>query len=58
MCMPAISVRLEADSYLLMGVKFWTSWGVATRIFKNILEERVFEKIVPKFTLLEGIFEA
>ena len=29
----------------------------APRIFKNTYEERVFEKMVSSFTVLEGIFE-
>ena len=31
-----------------MGMKFETSWGVAPRIFKNTLLERVFEKYSQK----------
>ena len=42
----------------LMGVKFETSWGVAAKIFKNTLLERVFEKMVSNLSVLEGIFEA
>ena len=30
----------------LVGVKIDKSWGVAPKIFKNTLLERVFEKIV------------
>ena len=41
-----------------MGVKFETSWGVAPKIFKNTLLERVFEKMVSNLSVLEGIFEA
>ena len=41
-----------------MGVKFWRSWGVSPGIFKNTIEERVFEKMVPNLTVLDGIFEA
>ena len=29
-----------------------------SRIFKNTLVERVFEKMVPNLSILEGIFEA
>ena len=39
------------------GVKFWTSWGVATTIFKNTLEEGVFIKMISYLTVLEGILE-
>ena len=42
----------------LMGVIFWRSWGVAPGIFKNTNEERVFEKMVPNLSVLEGSFEA
>ena len=42
----------------LLGLIFWRSWGVAPTIFKNTLEERVFEKMVSNLTVLEGIFEA
>ena len=42
----------------LMGVKFETSWGVDSRIFKNTLVERVFEKMVSNLSILEGVFEA
>ena len=41
-----------------MGMKFETSWGVAPRIFKNTLLERVFEKMVSNLSILEGVFEA
>ena len=41
-----------------MGVKFETSWGVDSRIFKNTLVERVFEKMVSNLSILEGVFEA
>ena len=41
----------------LMGMKFETSWGVARKIFKNTLLERVFEKMVSNLSILEGSFE-
>ena len=41
-----------------MGMKFETSWGVAPRIFKNTLLERVFEKMVSNLSILEAVFEA
>ena len=41
-----------------MGMKFETSWGVAPRIFKITLLDRVFEKMVSNLSILEGVFEA
>ena len=41
----------------LMGVKFWTSWGVAPTIFKITLLRWLFSKMVSNLTILEGIFE-
>ena len=41
----------------LMGVKFWTSWGVARTIFKITMLRRLFSKMVSNLTVLEGIFE-
>ena len=38
--------KIESDFF--MGTKFETSWGVAPRIFKNTLLERVFEKYSQK----------
>ena len=40
-----------------MGMKFETSWGVAPRIFKITLLERVFEKMVSNLAILEVVFE-
>ena len=37
-------------------LKVWSSWEVAPTIFKITLEETVFSKMVPNFTILEGIF--
>ena len=34
----------------LVGLKFWSSWGVTPTIFKITLEETVFSKMVPNFT--------
>ena len=41
----------------LIGVKFWTSWGVAIKIFKITILQRLFSKMVSNLTVLEGIFE-
>ena len=48
----------KVHNNFLMGVKFETSWGVDPRIFKNLLWERVFEKMVSNLSVLEGIFGA
>ena len=40
-----------------MGVKFWTSWGVAPTIFKITLLRWLFSKMVSNLTILEGIFK-
>ena len=40
-----------------MGVKFWTSWGVAPTIFKITLLRWLFSKMVSNLTILEGILE-
>ena len=32
----------------LMGVKFWTSWGVAPTIFQNHTLENIFQKLSPR----------
>ena len=41
----------------LVGLKIWSSWGVALTIFKITLLETVFSKMVPNFTVVEGILE-
>ena len=41
----------------LMGVKFWSSWGVAPTIFKITLLQWFFSKMVSNLMILEGIFE-
>ena len=54
---PTCHMGPDVENNFLMGVKFWTSWGVATTIFKNTLEEGVFIKIISYLTVLEGILE-
>ena len=40
----------------LVGLKIWTSWGPDEKIQKHPVG-MIFSKMVPNFTILEGIFE-
>ena len=39
-------------------LEIWTSWGVTPTIFKITIEETIFSKMVPNFTVIDDILEA
>ena len=44
--------KKKCPDKFLVGLKIWTSWGVAPTIFKVTLEKTVFSKMILNITVL------